>query len=276
MCPDVAEVCVVVNIDLLISTGLWLSGLGMTGLGVEMTLDRRAPERKMVYRFAFCALGAIFIALSYKQSDISEKRARELAEKHQQEELRSEGNVKYVQGQLDSVNKVLGILAANSDPKQVAAALNGILPKTIASAPTGLQPPAIERMTNKQLRDQIIDFCGQLRQFVKQQDDRETTANNSFREQERAAKDQTERQKLFQEEIHSFEYRHNQMKYDFNSKYKASAIMYRDELIRRLGPQPPASTTGRETAALDSDFVDTRFLDDTAAYLENLARKLTN
>jgi len=266
----------VVNIDLLISTGLWLSGLGMTGLGVEMTLDRRAPERKMVYRFAFCALGAIFIALSYKQSDISEKRARELAEKHQQEELRSEGNVKYVQGQLDSVNKVLGILAANSDPKQVAAALNGILPKTIASAPTGLQPPAIERMTNKQLRDQIIDFCGQLRQFVKQQDDRETTANNSFREQERAAKDQTERQKLFQEEIHSFEYRHNQMKYDFNSKYKASAIMYRDELIRRLGPQPPASTTGRETAALDSDFVDTRFLDDTAAYLENLARKLTN
>jgi len=276
VCPDVAEVCVVVNIDLLISTGLWLSGLGMTGLGVEMTLDRRAPERKMVYRFAFCALGAIFIALSYKQSDISEKRARELAEKHQQEELRSEGNVKYVQGQLDSVNKVLGILAANSDPKQVAAALNGILPKTIASAPTGLQPPAIERMTNKQLRDQIIDFCGQLRQFVKQQDDRETTANNSFREQERAAKDQTERQKLFQEEIHSFEYRHNQMKYDFNSKYKASAIMYRDELIRRLGPQPPASTTGRETAALDSDFVDTRFLDDTAAYLENLARKLTN
>lgn len=45
---------------------------------------------------------------------------------HQAEQIRNEGNLKYMQGQLDTQNKLLAALTANSDPKQVATLLAGM------------------------------------------------------------------------------------------------------------------------------------------------------
>ncbi len=198
-----------VNVDLLISTGVWLSGLGMTALGLEMTGDSKAPNRKAIYRTLFGVLGVTFLWLSYMQSDRADRAAREMARQHQEEQIRTEGEVKYTQGQLDSVSKVLGILASNSDPKQVAIALRSVVPVVV-------QPHNVEtrfsRFSNSQLRDMAIRLAQQIRavgQNALQSEMNGTAKGNSLTVSTNA-------------------------QFEYSNKYKTDAIVLRDEILSRL------------------------------------------
>jgi len=115
-----------VNVDLVISVGIWATGVGMSAVGIEMTLNPPSEKTKWGYRGAFILMGVVFVGLGVWQFDRTEKESKRLATEHQQEQLRNEGNIKYMQGQLDSVNKLLAGLTANSDPKQIATLLAGM------------------------------------------------------------------------------------------------------------------------------------------------------
>jgi hypothetical protein len=113
------------NVDLLISVGIWVAGVGMSFVGIEMTIHPPNDKTKWLYRGTFILMGIVFVGLSVWQFDRTDKENKRLAADHQQEQLRNEGNLKYMQGQLDTQNKLLGMVVANSDPKQVAALLRG-------------------------------------------------------------------------------------------------------------------------------------------------------
>lgn len=116
-----------VNIDLLISVGIWVSGVGMSAVGIEMTINPPSEKKaKWGYRAVFIVMGLIFIGLGVWQFDRADKDSKRLAHEHQEEQVRNEGNIKYMEGQLDTQSKLLSALTANSDPKQVAQLLAGI------------------------------------------------------------------------------------------------------------------------------------------------------
>jgi hypothetical protein len=114
-----------VKVDLLISVGIWVTGVGMSAVGIEMTINPPSDKTKWWYRAAFIVMGIAFVGLGVWQFDRTDKETKRLAADHQQEQLRNEGDIKYMQGQLDTQNKLLAGVVANSDPKQLAALLRG-------------------------------------------------------------------------------------------------------------------------------------------------------
>jgi hypothetical protein len=59
----------------------------------------------------------VSVGLAFVQQIRSTKQQITTDEKATQAELKSNGEIKYMQGQLDTMNRVLGTVAANSDPK---------------------------------------------------------------------------------------------------------------------------------------------------------------
>jgi len=114
------------SVDLLISVGIWVAGVGMSFVGIEMTIHPPSDKNKSLYRGMFILMGIAFVGLSVWQFDRTDKENKRLAVEHQQEQLSNEGNLKYMQGQLDTQSKLLGMIASNSDPKQLAALLKGV------------------------------------------------------------------------------------------------------------------------------------------------------
>jgi hypothetical protein len=139
-----------VNIDLLISVGIWITGVGMSAVGIEMTINPPSVTTKWAYRGAFILMGVAFIGLSVWQFDRADWESKRLAGEHLQEQLRNEGNIKYMQGQLDSVNKLLAGLTDNSDPKQIALLLSGM---------------NVQRST---LKKNTLAICSEMEQWQKE------------------------------------------------------------------------------------------------------------
>jgi len=117
------------NVDLLISVAVWVIGLGMTAAGMEMTIRPPSQEkthRKWVYRGVFLTLGLLFVVMNiWSKQRTTAREQSERAELERERKI-NEGNIKYMQGQLDTQNKLLASLTANSDPKQVATVLAGL------------------------------------------------------------------------------------------------------------------------------------------------------
>jgi hypothetical protein len=99
----------------------------------------------------FLALFLLSIVLSFIQQVRNTTQQRAADGKAAQAELKSTGDIKYMQGELDSINKVLGTLSANSDPKQTAAILKGIMPAIPSGSP--------RQESNSQKGGSSVDGC---------------------------------------------------------------------------------------------------------------------
>jgi hypothetical protein len=139
------------SVDLLISVGIWVAGVGMSFVGIEMTIHPPNDKNKWFYRGIFILMGIAFVGLSVWQFDRTDKENKRLAAAHQQEQVRNEGNIKYMEGQLDTQSKLLGMVVANSDPKQLAALLRG---------------PATDRST---LKKRTLALCTDIESWSKKQ-----------------------------------------------------------------------------------------------------------
>ena len=112
-----AEVCAMFNADLFISVGTWVTGVGMSAVGIEMTINPPSKETKWLYRSSSIVMGLYLSDLAFGSSLERTGKAKRLANEHQQERVAAtEGNTKYMQGQLDTINKVLSSLSFNSNP----------------------------------------------------------------------------------------------------------------------------------------------------------------
>jgi len=69
----------------------------------------------------------------------------------------------------------------------------------------------------------------------------------------------------------------NQFQLNYKNDFEVDAINYRDELIRRLGPQGPPNVPGPAHIPLSlNGWIAPMSVNATAYYLEELAKKLPN
>lgn len=219
----------------------------------------------------FIFLGVVGLVLGFVQQVRTTTQEHALEEKAQERDIRQEGDVKYTQGELDSVNKVLGqIYAAGASGTQTIskALLQGALAAT--SRNNGVEPPAIERMTNRQLREKVINFVNYLRQSCA--DHNRSMMQMSLHNP--TASSPQERQKEAED------YANRQMAEDnaFNlllqQKFTVDATIYRDELLRRLGPGHSSPGVNTFWDPMDQIYANYVRATGTADYLERLAKQL--
>lgn len=260
-----------VNVDLLISVGIWFAGIGMSAVGIEMTIHPpvEGTNRKWWYRGAFAGLGLSFIALSVWQLARQTQKENASSNLHQAEQIRNEGNLKYMQGQLDSIKLVLGSISTNSTPQQMATILRNVLPHIDTS-----EKSALEKMNAKELQTKVIEFANSMREFSARWLQTEQKSSLDVRNKIMTIPDDNDPKKMeiWNEGVQQTNRIQSQFVLDFKVQFLGTAISYRDELLRRLGPQLPEKGMAPPTA-LDGAIFPAR-IDETATYLENLARKL--
>jgi hypothetical protein len=84
-------------------------------------------NREMWYWISgFVVLFLVSVLLAFVQQIRSTTQQLAAEQKAAQAELKSGGDIKYMQGQLDTMNRVLATVAANSDPKTMARLLRGV------------------------------------------------------------------------------------------------------------------------------------------------------
>jgi hypothetical protein len=189
-----------------------------------------------------------------------------------------------MQGELDSMNKVLGTLSANSDPHQLALALRAALPTARND-----ERSALQKMSNKALRDSVVTFANQLRAMTARNNQQDEEISNQWqtesisitRANAQTGQPQTDEQKhaldqAWQRLIQGEEASSNQYQLEYKTNFAADAVSYRDELIRRLGPQGPPDIGPPHIPLSLSGWITPMSVDATALYLETLAKKLPN
>ena len=82
-----------VNVDLLVSVGIWITGIGMSGVGIEMTINTPTDKTKWWYRGAFVVMGLAFVGLGIFQFDRADGTAKAAAHDHTEEQIRNEGSL---------------------------------------------------------------------------------------------------------------------------------------------------------------------------------------
>lgn len=180
----------------------------------------------------------------------------------------------YMQGQLNGLS--LMVAKNGSDNEGVVTAIGKIAK---SNQPSGVEPPAIERLTNSQLKSRVIDFANQLRQMSTNMQSQQRQLTDAQMTASRSASTTDERNKVWNDYSTRTTNLFLSQVQQIQSCCVISATEYRDEIVRRLGPENPAD---RERfpftfwmgggSMLGNPNEST--LNPTAAYLEFLARKL--
>jgi len=246
----------------------------LAGVGIEMANNPpQTAKHKWTYRSVFIVLGVFATGITVGQAvkaSRDQQDAKRVADNErqaaQQDRLDRAKEVGNLQGQLQSMQQVLGHVLSNSDPKQTAVIWKGIFSSAV------LQRPAIERMSLKELQSRVVSFANQLRTFVA---DFEVKQRNRIDQQMAVMRaipreDDGKRNQIWNEQNQIIANMYGQFSLDFKQKYLGDAIIYRDELVRRLGPQP---TDAKTQSAFDG-WIAPISVDATATYLDALARKL--
>jgi hypothetical protein len=194
-------------------------------------------------------------------------------------ELRNNGDVKYMEGELASMNKVLGNISTRSDPAQIVGMLKGITLKPPIQAPNqGLEPPGIQKMTNGQLRARVIEFANQMRKFESDHEQQEEALFDGNQARPITVPTPEESRKIFQERNTQIIRLDQNFRLEVSRSYLGPATEYKDEMLRRLGPQAPLSEQQRFELFWwpdsESQNISQWSVKATASDLENLARQL--
>lgn len=210
------------------------------------------------------------------QGDLSQTR-KDLEEARQSLE-QSRLAEEFMKGQLSGLSLMVGKIGdsgyANSQIITKAIA-------TIAKGPVaaGVEAPAIQRMTSGQLKSKVIDFVGQLRQMSAEMtvQTRQLADDQMRSTQSASSGDKNKVWDDFSRRTANLYISHSEQ---IQSCCVVSATEYKDEMIRRIGPETPADLEkfpftfwmGGKSVMGPTEMN----LDSTAAYLEYLARKLPN
>lgn len=230
--------------------------------------NKRNPEL-YIWASGFLSLFIVSLILAFiQQVRITTQQSVSVKEAHEKE-LNSEGNIKYMQGELDSIGKVLTV-SGQGDPATVASILKSIT----VSTTRGVEAPAIERMTNQQLRKKVIDFSNLLRKECANYTGQVESQMYSRRGQNKALS-QEEGKKLLQEDFNQSIAMSNSLNLRLQQYYVGDANQYKNELLRRLGPQnsllPSEQTFWLGANSINVGYWQAR---GTADYLEVLAKRL--
>jgi hypothetical protein len=149
---------------------------------------------------------------------------------------------------------------------------------SLAKAPQKPQrPPSseldkapLQKRTNDQLRVQVIAFANKIRDF--EHNFQSDEVSRSLRTLSAGTKTDEEKNRIWKAEVNTSIQRSRDYQNEFKKRFLGEAVVYRDELLRRLNIIAPEEE--RRIVALNGILAGPAPLSDLALYLEKLARQL--
>ncbi|HEY3627372.1 MAG TPA: hypothetical protein VGL00_13850 [Terracidiphilus sp.] len=285
--------------DIAIAVLLGAFTISLAYMGLHVTLHPQdSPPSKLRWKVGFGSVALLTCVLIAWQTvrNVSQQAAMtsslsvvkgdlELAQKqlnNANEALaRSALSQEFMKGQLSGLSMMVGKIGSDGsvNSSNLVKALGQI--SSSSHGPNGVEAPAIQRMTNAQLKARVIDFAndlrklafefdGQGRRVMEEQMDAMNAAHNSPKEQKDKIWDSYTRREAAERQAHSLQ---------VQTLCIGPASEYRDELVRRLGPRSPKDEEKYPFTFWDPEgrtkgTPGEMELEPSAEYLENLARQL--
>lgn len=280
------------DLTLNILLGLFVTILTVWG-GIVSAKSLPLGEKKSTHIWGFILCGTIAFLLTvfigfrshYAQRD-SERQQKGLADslKQTSESLNQEYALleqsrfseEFMKGQLNGLGMLVGRL--NSDGTSASANLARAI-RQIGEGfvhGTGIEPPAIQKMTGSQLRQRVIDFAQQMHKYASDfvvGTAKLVQTTNNMRNRNTALSDEQKRQG----ENGVIQGRSYLFQREFQETYLGDATEYKDELLRRLGPQKPMTWSQQSELIWGNEsdtFITPASAMASAEYLDGLARQL--
>jgi hypothetical protein len=234
------------------------------GGGILAAKALTSETEKRMWIFGFILIFLLCVGLSFVQQ-VRDTTAKESARaQSQQRDLQSSGEIKYMQGELDSINRVLGTLSSNSNPNQVAAVLKSLMPEET-------------KLSRKQLCNRATALAQKIRLFQSEFESQEMDA--SMREsQEFAGKTREELRARGQQIALERERRNDNHTFEFRNQYMSDAKYIHDQIMNRLTVEQRDALANRNKNAesnLSLSMLSGAFNEyQIAGYLDELAKTL--
>jgi hypothetical protein len=183
---------------------------------------------------------------------------------------RSRESEEYMKGQLNGLSLMVGKLGSDnsSGMTTIAKAINQV---GFASAhATGIERSGIEKIPNKQLQAKVIEFANEMRQYASDSEKQDESRIFQFQNAMRTVTDKDQQARLNQQFRQSLIDEYIDRDREATQKFYTLAIMYRDELVRRLGPQPSTMDDNLYIWHTPQGNSSSYSLNSTANYLGNL------
>ncbi len=271
-----------------------ITQLALGALGVWVSLRPPKREHHWLWIGGFCAIGLLGIVLTViagrnadrdqakAAADLSDVKA---SQKDTNEQL-SKANAAlkqnaideaFMKGQLSGLSLMVGKIGTDSSVNSGAIS-KALLAIAKGSDSQGVQPPAIQRMTNKQLKSTVIAFANQMRALRLQLE--QEFEEHSMRTQNTPSVGMSPEQssQLFRQQVEENERFDNAQSWKISTTIIGPATEFRDELLRRIGPLAPSAdipslwVAGGKGQAMP--FFNDQELEPSANWLESLARQL--
>jgi hypothetical protein len=130
-------------------------------LAVKALPNAKQGERYIWFSvlIVICLLG---IGLSFWQQVRSTNVQKTVEEAEHAKELKLEGENRYTQGQLDSINKVLTSVVSNSGGASQKEFIRALLTATALAGGKPQAPVGLKGLSNKDLRDRVYEIAGKI------------------------------------------------------------------------------------------------------------------
>jgi hypothetical protein len=258
--------------NIILTVILYLSQSVLAILGIYVSLKPLPIERHRLMIIVF-----IVVTISGISSGIGLQILAELEKKNQQHQHKIE--IKEQKDLIVNINKEL--YQSHLSQEYMKGQLNamGLLigkgSDKMASAFEKMAQSYTQTVTtsNKQICLNTLDLVKRMQKF--EYDTRAVKNQLSNREQSAmmAAKTKQEKDVIWEQYTAQLTQFYDREEYDFRTTLLGEAIYLRDELLKRLPPQPQQKPE-RHLSAFEGRLVGYSAVGETATYLENLARKL--
>ena len=214
----------------------------------------------------FFVLGAgIAITAGIWQQQINKKDAVEQQKKLNNDLIKSHMNEEFIKGKLSAIGEVMGKMSksgTDSSIKQMASAIEKIVQSSYQTTTA----------TNKQICSSTMDLAKRMHKFAYDRRERSRQIIDRQMTASRTAKTEEERHQIFQQYSAQSIQQIDSDNYEFRTTILGEAIYLKDELLKRLPPQPKPNF---KTAVVFEGSLAGAYPEDEAAdYLEGLSRKL--
>lgn len=268
-------------LDIVLNVAVYGLPIVLAGVGVYVTIYPPDQQNKRLWTasmLGFCVITLVAIGCQqYRATAASGKIQADNA--RQQGELKdslhsNELSNQYLRGQLDTMAKVLGQVATGQSDtgKIMLSALGGIVKQAAVASDTR---SAIEKMSNPVLRSKTLQLTKEMIEWAGKMDQAQRIMSDQ-RMAEMRTIGRTDKPKV-DSAWNAWNLRDEQFFSNYQTEFRrdflGAALAYRDELIRRLGPQPTPNSSQERPLALEG-WIAPLSVPWTAAYLQRLAYKL--
>jgi hypothetical protein len=215
----------------------------------------------------FFFLGIVGLVLGFIQQVRTTAQEKTLATANHERDVRQEGEVRYTQGELDSINKVLGqvVLAGTSGTQNIAKTLleGAVAASSRTSQVAGTIPNRYQLLSHADLKKESLTLVGDLRALAEHEKEEDEVMIDQVMKTYNKPEHDANVQNLIRVSMRLTDI--------YNNDYKVEAIMLRDEMMRRESVAVDPRTRANINSSYDYP-TNPLGLQEVANDLESLAR----